>query len=49
MRGFVEKEWPQCNMAETTPLILFSIVRVFESFRFFLSMFESIFGLMPVV
>ena len=35
MRSFVEKEWPQCNTAETTPLILFSIVRVYESFRFF--------------
>ena len=50
MRRCAEKKWPQCNTTETAPLILFSIVRDYESFRvFFLSVFESIFSLILVV
>ena len=32
----VDKKWPQYNTNETAPLILFSIVRNYESFIFFI-------------
>ena len=50
MKSCADKKWPPSNTNETAPLILFSIIfRNYESFIFFLSMFESIFSLIPAV